>query len=198
MTAGNPAPAPTGGITLTTPGGILLDSTLETRVQSKTSVGISAAAGAVNIVGGPLINLNSSVLPPIIPVPAKAATQMPLTASKDQPFDAPKFNREAALKGTTALEGGGLRTGKVDNVQSIVANFITAEPFSGHSNADPTKENPRTIGNNKAFVPGAPGASPGNRSVPATVINANGTVSVGTGYADANGNLVTGSRPTGG
>ena len=198
MTAGNPAPAPAGGITLTTPGGILLDSTLETRVQSKTSVGISAAAGAVNIVGGPLINLNSSVLPPIIPVPAKAAPQMSLTANKDQPFDAPKFNREAALKGTTALEGGGLRTGKVDNVRSIVANFITAEPFSGHSNADPTKENPKTIGNNKAFVPGAPGASPGNRSVPATVINPNGTVSVGTGYADANGNLVTGSRPTGG
>lgn len=193
VTSGNPAVSPLGGISFNTPGGVLIDSGLETRIQSQTSVGIKATAGAVNIIGGPIINLNSGALPPVVPKPAEAATQMSLTASKDQPFDAPNFNREAALKGDTAIENGGLRTGEADSVQSIVANFITAEPFAGHLNNDPSADSPSAIGNNSAFVPAAPGANPGNTNVPATVINANGSVSVGTGYTDANGNLVSGT-----
>ena len=122
---------------------------------------------------------------------------MTLTASKDQPFDPPEFNRDAAMKGQSGLPSGGIRTGKTDNVQSIVANFVTAEPFNGHSNTDPATENPAAIGQNSAFVPKAPGASPSNSAVPATVINPNGSVSVGTGYSDSNGNLVSGTRPGG-
>lgn len=193
MTSASPIPLK-GGISLNTLGQIVLDSALETRIQSKTTIGIRAAGLATIL--APLINLNTGALPPIVPVPAKAASLFTLSPVKDQAYEPPKFDRDKALLGETAIPNAGRRDGKQDNVQTIVPNFITAEPFSGHANVDPASEAPSMIGENPAARPSMPGATTPGATAPATVVQPNGRVLVGSGFADAAGNLISGALPT--
>ena len=194
MTASGPAPK-IGGISMNSPGPILVDSKLGITLNTLGTLG--AKAGATATILAPIINLNTGALPPAVPIPAVTATPMALTASKDQPFKSPEFDRDKGLKGEPAMPTAGKRVGKQDNVESIVANFITAEPFSGHTNVDPTTENSSMIGENPSMVPIAPGAASLGSVAPATVVMPNGTLKVGTGYADSNGNVVSGKSPGG-
>lgn len=119
-------------------------------VDIKAGAGvIGLAAPAVGItapltgISGGIINLNTGPAPLLTGLEALKVSAPPLDGNEqeDQPSDPPEYDRE----GDVALTSGGKRPGKKNKISTIVGTLITAEPYDGHGQFDPTTEDPESM-----------------------------------------------------
>jgi len=108
------------------------------------SVGVTSALTGIS---GGLINLNTGPAPVLTGLEALKVSAPSLDGNdiEDQPSDPPEYDRE----GDVVLTSGGKRPGKKTKISTIVGTLITAEPYDGHGQFDPTTEDPSSIGEDK-------------------------------------------------
>ena len=90
--------------------------------------------------GGGLINLNTKPPVPLPPGIALTAFKLPGKPLQDVDDELVPFSREAAKQGASAFPTQGKRDGLALDVYTICTKLITAEPYIGHSHADPIKK----------------------------------------------------------
>ena len=128
-----------------------------TSIASTTmGVDIKAMAGVVGIaapsvgitspltgISGGIINLNTGPAPLLTGLEALKVSAPPLEGvdQEDQPSAPPEYDRE----GDVALTSGGIRPGARDQINTIVGTLITAEPYDGHAQFDPTSEDKESM-----------------------------------------------------
>ncbi len=127
-------------------GDIELDSSLEFKSKSGGKYSIKAGGdvtleGAQIVEKGEQVLMNSGGASPSEPGPNEAAQLENIlpTEYEDYMNKQPEYDSE----GDTLLPDGGKRVKY--NMKSIVSNLITAEPFAGHTPADPENENQDSI-----------------------------------------------------
>ncbi|MDA8847080.1 hypothetical protein N9J02_00440 [bacterium] len=116
-------------------------------ITAPLSVGISSDTD-VGIKGGQ-IRLNTPVGEEIaakikaVAFDGLKVTAIPLEGvdQEDQPSAPPEYDRE----GDAVLTSGGERPGKKQKINTIVGTLITAEPYAGHGQVDPTTEDKTSI-----------------------------------------------------
>jgi len=188
------ASGPLGFDFLAATGPIKMQSTLPTSILS--AAGFAVTAGAPASVTAPLILLNSGGAPALPALPAVPAPQIGVSEFKDQPADPPEFEYEAALRGESAIKNNGKRPGREVKIKTIVTNLITAEPYAGHAQSDPGKDDPFARGSDDSVAADLPTNAVTANGAPADVQTPDG-MQAGTGYVDGNGNTVA-ERQTGG
>lgn len=167
-----------------------------TSITSTTvGVDIKAVAGIVGIgapsvgitspltgISGGIINLNTGPAPLLTGLEANKISADSLDGNEveDQPSDAPEYDRE----GDVALTSGGKRPGNKQKISTIVGTLLTAEPYVGHSQYDPTTEDQDSMEEDAtADAEALPGqTSPGDDN-PAEVNTPEGT-KLGNGFKD--------------
>ena len=169
-------------------GAVKVQSTLSTSILSGT--GFNVSSGGPTSVLSPMILLNSGGPPALPAIPAIAAPQIGTNKKADSADKAPKWDREAGKKGTTSAPTAGKRTGKVDQIQTIVSKLITLEPFAGHGSYDPIKESAKPPAKDPSLAGKLPLAATDFSGVPASVSTPDGYMS-GQGYTDQNGNPIS-------
>jgi len=143
------------------------------------AVGITA--GLTGISGG-LINLNTGPAPILTGLDALKVSAPPLDGidQEDQPSEHPEYDRE----GDVALTSGGKRPGSRTKINTIVGNLLTAEPYDGHGQFDPTSEDPESMEEDtSADAETLNGQISGDDQSPATVVTPEGD-KIGNGFKD--------------
>jgi len=128
-----------GAINLTSlgPGKVNIHSSSVVSLQAMGMV--SMFAPLVNA-GGGLITLNTTPPPVFTPSPAFTAFKLPGKPLQDVDEKLVPFSRSAAKQGASALPTQGKRDGLALSIYTICTKLITAEPYIGHSQADPIKK----------------------------------------------------------
>lgn len=145
-----------GELQLNSAGRLTATSTLGVALQSQGYASISAmakvdvlaggaatvsAGGTTNLFGS-TIGLNNPGTPPTPDlVPAIPAPQLGGAEKPDQSSAQPEYDREAA----NPIVNGGQRPEKGPTINTIVGKLITAEPYIGHGQFDPSTEDPTSI-----------------------------------------------------
>lgn len=176
------------GINLQAPmGTIKLESVRPTSILS-SQFNVTAPAGTA--ITSAKILLNSGGAPALPALPANPAPQIGTNKKPDSAAKAPKWDREAGKAGKTSAPTAGKRTGKVDQIQTIVSKLITLEPFAGHGSYDPIKESAKPPAKDPSLAGKLPLAATDFSGVPASVSTPAGYMS-GQGYTDQNGNPIS-------
>ena len=123
-------------------------TTMGVDINAKAGV-IGIAAPAVGItsaltgISGGIINLNTGPAPILQGLDALKVSASPLEGveQEDQPSEPPEYDRE----GDVALTTGGERPGERAKISTIVGTLITAEPYAGHGQFDPTTEDKESM-----------------------------------------------------
>ena len=123
-------------------------TTMGVDINAKAGV-VGIAAPAVGItsaltgISGGLINLNTGPAPILQGLDALkvSAPSLEGVEQEDQPSEMPEYDRE----GDVALTSGGVRPGKANKISTIVGTLITAEPYAGHGQFDPTTEDQESM-----------------------------------------------------
>lgn len=174
--------APFGPIALqTTIGGISMSA-------GAGGVGVTSAA-PIGLVA-PQILLNSGPGFFFQPMPAIGPAPIGLNEFEDQPAEAPEFDKEAAYKGERAIKNNGKRKGRKPKIKTIVTCLVTAEPYEGHVQTPPGKEDPNAKGYDESITKDLPPGASTTDGKPDDVQTPTGS-KAGTGYTDSNGNKVT-------
>ena len=169
-------------------GGIRLQSTQPTSIMSSA---FSVSAGLTAITSAQVL-INSAGPPALPAVPAVPAPQIGVSSQKDAPANAPEFDKDAALSGGTAAPTAGERTGKQDNIKTIVSKLITAEPFKGHDQYDPIEATALSkVEPNQDIIDALPPGAIDQSGKPADVNVPGVGFLKGTGYTDTSGNPLT-------
>lgn len=132
--------ATTMGVNISAKAGTIgITSPLSVGISGGTDVGILGAQLRLNTPAGEEVAAK---------IKAVAFDALKVTApaldgveQEDQPSDFPEYDRE----GEVALTSGGNRPGKRDKVSTIVGTLITAEPYDGHNQFDPTTEDKESM-----------------------------------------------------
>jgi GH24 family phage-related lysozyme (muramidase) len=169
-------------------GAIKLQSAQSTSVLS--SAGFSVTASAPASINAPLILLNSGGAASIPAIPAVPASRIGMNDFKDQPTASPEFDYAAALRGESSVKNNGRRPGKEIKFKTIVSNLVTAEPYSGHAQADPKTDDPFARGSSESLVSSLPNNAVNQNGAPADIQTPNG-MQAGLGYVDINGNSLS-------
>ena len=155
------ATANSGEMQLSSAGRMTLTSTLGTALQSKGYMTVQAdlkvdvlaggaatlSAGGTTNLFGTTIGLNNPGTPPTPDlIPALSAQQLGGADKPDQSSASPEYNREEA----NPILNGGQRPEKGPVINTIVGKLITAEPFNGHGQFDPSTEDPSSIEEDKS------------------------------------------------
>lgn len=176
------------GINLQAPmGTIKLESARPTSVLS-SQFNVTAPGGTA--ITSAKILLNSGGPPALPALPANPAPQIGTNTMPDSPANPPEFDRDAGKKGTTAAPTAGKRTGKQDQIKTIVSKMITLEPFKGHGSYDPIAESAKPPARDPSLAGKLPLAATDFSGVPASVSTPDGYMK-GAGYTDQNGNPIT-------
>lgn len=155
------ATANSGELQMNSAGRMTLTSTLGTALQSKGFMTVQAdailnllaggvatlsAVGKTDIFGS-TIGLNNPGTPPTPDlVPAQPAQQLGGADRPDQSSTPPEYNRDEP----NPILNGGQRPEKGPIINTIVGKLVTAEPFSGHGQFDPSTEVPDSIEEDKS------------------------------------------------
>jgi GH24 family phage-related lysozyme (muramidase) len=182
------ASGPTGISMLSATGGIAMQSTLP--ISMLSAAGFSVTAGAPASIIAPLILLNSGGAPARPALPAVPAPQIGISEFKDQPSGQPEFDYQAALRGENAIKNNGKRPGKEIKIKTIVTNLVTAEPYAGHFQSDPSRDDPFARGSDDSLVSNLPANAVIANGAPADVQTPGG-MQAGIGYTDGNGNTIS-------
>lgn len=145
-----------GELQLNSAGRLTATSTLGVALQSQGYATVSAmgkvdvlAGGATTVSAGGIVNLfgssvglNNPGTPPTPDlVPAIPAPQLGGTEKPDQSSAQPEYDRDEA----NPIINGGQRPEKGPAINTIVGKLITAEPYIGHGQYDPSTEDPNSI-----------------------------------------------------
>ena len=167
-----------------------------TSITSTTmGVDIKAGAGVVGIaapsvgitspltgIAGGIINLNTGPAPILTGLEALKVSAPPLDGveQEDQSSDVPEYDRE----GDVALTSGGVRPGKKNKISTIVGTLITAEPYAGHGQFDPTSEDKESMQEDvNADAEGLPNQTDPGDQDPADAVTPEGD-KLGNGFKD--------------
>ena len=102
---------------------------------------VAMAGGGTTNIYGSTIGLNNPGVPPTPDlVPAVTAPQIGGNDKEDQSSTPPEYDREQDLP----ILNGGKRQNN-DTIQTIVSNLVTAEPYIGHGQYDPSTDIPGEI-----------------------------------------------------
>lgn len=88
-------------------------------------------------VGGGIVRLNTGVAVPKSPAMAISASRLNGSPKPDVSKKPPEFDREAGIKGESAIPNAGQRPETLLPKYSIVTTLVTPEPFVGHAKYDP-------------------------------------------------------------
>lgn len=152
------------------------------------SVGITSALTGIS---GGIINLNTGPAPVLTGLEALKVSAPPLDGNdqEDQPSDQPEYDRE----GDVVLTSGGKRPGARDKINTIVGTLITAEPYDGHGQFDPTSEDPESMDEDKtADKETLPGQINTGDENPADEVTPEGD-KLGNGFKDPASGVVAGA-----
>jgi hypothetical protein len=170
-------------------------------------LGSTIVSPAITAIVGATVQLNSA--PAMLPIPAVVATVAPQIGTnkfKDAAVKPPEWkdpkNKPAKQPTEDSQEENdtpeamaptaGERTGKVDQIDSIVTAMLTKEPYMAHYNADPIAESNKKASADPTITEKLPeGASTSDQKQPDTVQTPEGS-NVGTSYKDKDGNVITG------
>lgn len=137
-----------GRLTLTSTIGAAIQSQGFTTVQAAGKVDVLAggaatvsAGGVTNIFGASIGLNNPGVVPTPDLIPAVPAPQLGGTEKPDQSSAQPEYDRESE----NPILNGGQRPEKGPSINTIVGKLITAEPYIGHGQYDPSSEDPSSI-----------------------------------------------------
>lgn len=153
-------------------------------VAVNTPAAIGLNAGADVGIAGAMIRLNTGpgVVLPGLDVLKVSAPPLDGVEQEDQPSDPPEYDKE----GDVALTSGGIRPGGRDKISTIVGTLITAEPYDGHAQFDPTSEDKSSMEEDASadaeVLPGQ--TSPGDED-PADKNTPDGGTELGNGFKDA-------------
>lgn len=136
VTASNPAPV-LGGIQLFSAGPVAVTTPLGMQVDA--AAGISLIGATVMALGGKILLNTPGGYMGVPAIPGSTAPQIGVNKFKDQPSNPPEFDEEATSGQSPFAPSGGERTGKQDEIETIVTNLVTAEPYVGHHQSDPLK-----------------------------------------------------------
>ena len=177
-----------GRLTLTSTVGAAIQSQGFTTVQATGKVDVLAggaatlsAGGTTNLFGATIGLNNPGAVPTPDLIPAIPAPQIGGTEKPDQSSTPPEYDREA----DNPILNGGQRPEKGASINTIVGRLITAEPFKGHGQFDPSTEDPTSIEEDET----ADGETLENQvdptdDTPADADTPEGT-KIGQGFADA-------------
>lgn len=137
-----------GRLTLTSTVGAAIQSQGFTTVQATGKVDV-LAGGAATVSAGGTTNLFGSTIglnnPGAVPtpdlVPAIPAPQIGGSEKPDQSSAQPEYDRESE----NPILNGGQRPEKGPTINTIVDTLITAEPYVGHGQFDPSTEDPESL-----------------------------------------------------
>ena len=200
----------TGGTLLDPLGGIsMLALTGAFQVIAATGATLTSAA-PVSLLGS-MVLLNSGS--GAIPLPAKPAIPAPQIGTnkfKDSPVKEAEFKEPGSeADADVSTEGedtegsapktpepiaptAGQRTGKQDEIKTIVTAMPTKEPYQAHAQDDPIKASEKKPAPDKDLEEKLPdGADKPDATTPNDVVTPGGSL-VGTGYKDKDGNVLTG------
>ena len=132
--------ATTMGVNISAKAGTIgITSPLSVGISGGTDVGIAGAQLRLNTPAGEEVAAK---------IKAEAFDALKVSAppldgvdQEDQPSNPPEYDRE----GPVALTSGGERPGGRPTISSIVGNLITAEPYDGHAQFDPTSEDKESM-----------------------------------------------------
>ena len=145
-----------GDLQINSAGRLTLTSTISAAIQSQGFTTVQAAGkvdvlagGAATLSAGGTTNLFGSTIglnnPGAVPtpdlVPAVPAPQLGGTEKPDQASAPPEYDRES----DNPILNGGQRPEKGPSISTIVGKLITAEPYIGHGQYDPSTEDPTSI-----------------------------------------------------
>ena len=186
-----------GSLELNSANRLVLTSTVGVVAQSSGYVSVNAmgkldlvAGGAVAMAGGGATNiygatigLNNPGVPPTPDVlPAVPAPQIGGNDKEDQSSKAPEYDRDSDIP----ILNGGQRTDNV-TISSIVSNLVTAEPYIGHGQYDPSTDIPGEVEEDvNADNEKLDGQIDGSDERPADVDTPEGT-QIGKAFGDAKG-----------
>lgn len=186
VTASNPAPG-IGGIQMFSAGPVAVTTPLGMQVDA--AAGISLIGATVMALGGKILLNTPGGYMGVPAIPGLTAPQIGVNKFKDQPKNQPEFDESA--NGGPFAPTGGEREGKQDEIETIVTNLVTAEPYVGHHQSDPLK----TPEGAAALAPEVADA------IPEGAIEANAERPLdnqtpeesqqGTGYVDKAGNVIS-------
>ena len=184
-----------GAINLTSlgPGKVNIHSNTILSLQALASVSLFAPQIAA---GGGIINLNTSPPAVFTPAPALPSFKLPGKPMADVDDKLVPFSREAAKQGASAFPTQGKREGLALDVYTICTKLITAEPYIGHSQADPIKKasDPDFLQSIADSLPPGSSGDPANPAPGDVVVTDPSTgqsvVKKGIGYVDEAGEAV--------
>lgn len=99
-----------------------------------------AGGGATNIYGATIGLNNPGVVPTPDLLPAVPAPQIGGNDKEDQSSKPPEYDRES----DQPIQNGGERTDN-ETINTIVSNLVTAEPYIGHGQYDPSTDVPGAV-----------------------------------------------------
>ena len=199
----------TGGTVLDPLGGIsMIASTGAFQAIAATGATITSAAPVALLGSTVLLNSGSGAIP-LPAIPAIPAPQIGTNKFKDSPVKPPEFNDPADqeppndnyvdMSGVEQSEKpakplaptGGKRTGRQDEIKTILSTLLTSEPYSAHANADPIKSSEqKEIAEDKTVDENVPdGADKPEQTVPNDVQTENGT-DKGVNFVDKDGKTI--------
>ena len=135
LTASNPAPG-LGGIQMFSNGPVAVTTPLG--IQMDAAAGISLIGATVMALGGKILLNTPGGYVGVPAIPGETASQLGVNKFKDQPSNPPEFNESAEVEDPKAPKGD-TREGKQAEIETIVTNLVTAEPYIGHHQSDPLK-----------------------------------------------------------
>ena len=129
----------TVGVVSQSPGYISLNAMGKLDLVAGGAVAM-AGGGATNIYGA-TIGLNNPGVPPTPDVlPAVPAPQIGGNDKEDQSSQAPEYDRDSDMP----IQNGGERKDNI-TINTIVSNLVTAEPYVGHGQYDPSTDIPGEV-----------------------------------------------------
>ena len=204
----------TAGVSVPWGSGISMIATGVGSFLASGMLGATISSTAITAIKGTAsVQLNSA--PAILPIPAVVAGTAPQLGTntfkdaavkppewkdpENKPAKQPTDDADAEASAPEPMAPtAGKRTGKVDDIQSIVTAMLTKEPYQAHANADPIAESEKTPSAIDAVTEGVPdggmvqadGSDPATTK-PVTVQTETGS-EVGTNYKDAAGKVISG------
>lgn len=188
ITASGPAKG-IGGIQMFSLGPISTTSTQG--ISMDAPMGITMIGAKVMALGGQILLNTPGGYIGLPAVPAATAPQIGVNKFKDQPNTEPEFDEEAGASFAPFAPSGGTREGKQDEIETIVTNLVTAEPYVGHHQSDPLKDSGTTPAPSEDVAAALPdGAITSNAEKPLDNQTPEGSQQ-GTGYVDSAGNVIS-------